>query len=448
MADIRVRSTDGDNADNGSTWTLAKLDLHTATIGALAAAGSGGTCYVSDNHAGSYSVAPLYQGGTIAAPIKIICGDDSADPPTASAVTATETTTASGYTWQGSFYWKGISFITTYGSTVQFNWNGYLGPYTQIFDDCSFEGGGGNAGGHRIGNTTLTANDKGLRLVWNNCDVKLPNTASGAVFLYNADFTWNGGAVLTNTTMPTYLFVPNQGYYHNVRVIGVDLTEMSGKTLVNAGAATSGLMDIQFINCKLPASITLSTAPVTTTQRVALYNSDSGDTGLPTRMEVQTYAGGIYSETTLVRTGGASDGTTTHSWKMVTNANAEFPTIPLISDPIYVWNDTVGSSKTITVEILHDSATALTDQEIWLEVAYSGTSGFPTASFNSIDDPLSSASDTPDSTETWTTTGMSNPNTRKLTYTFTPQEIGYVTVKVNVGKASTTVYVDPKATIS
>jgi hypothetical protein len=61
---------------------------------------------------------------------------------------------------------------------------------------------------------------------------------------------------------------------------------------------------------------------------------------------------------------------------------------------------------------------------------------------------LGTPADIPDSSETWTTTGMTNPNTRKLSVTVTPGKAGPVTAKVYLAKASTTVYVDPLITIS
>jgi hypothetical protein len=139
MANIRVRSTDGSNSDDGSTWALAKLDLHTATTGGLAAAGAGGICYVSDNHVGAYTTGITYTGGTLADPIKIICSDDSADPPTAKLATAVESTNVGATaTFQGSFYWDGIEFTTAFVATVTFTFTGFLGPYKQRFDNCKF----------------------------------------------------------------------------------------------------------------------------------------------------------------------------------------------------------------------------------------------------------------------------------------------------------------------
>jgi hypothetical protein len=134
---------------------------------------------------------------------------------------------------------------------------------------------------------------------------------------------------------------------------------------------------------------------------------------------------------------------------MVTNANAEFPMLTLDMPELHQWNDTTGSAITATVEILHDSATALTDKEVWLEVMYLGTSGYPLGSFaTDTVDVLATAANQASSSATWTTTGMANPNKQALSVTFTPQEKGYIVATVRLAKASKTVYVCPKIDIT
>jgi len=114
-----------------------------------------------------------------------------------------------------------------------------------------------------------------------------------------------------------------------------------------------------------------------------------------------------------------------------------------------VYNSSTGSSLTATVEILTDSETNLQDDEVWLEIDYQGTSGFPkgTRGTDRMTDITSTPADQTDSSETWDTTGMTNPNTQKLVVTFTPQEVGYVHARVMLAKAAT-VYVDPYITLA
>lgn len=151
-------------------------------------------------------------------------------------------------------------------------------------------------------------------------------------------------------------------------------------------------------------------------------------------------------ETTIVRTGGASDGTTPISIKMVSSAaeGIRESVNGLESPPIHGFTDST-TSKTFTIEVVHDSLTALKNNEIWMSLEYpaNNTDGLGAIAFSKCA-PLGTPADIPDSTEGWTTTGMTNPNTRKLLVTVTPGKAGPIAARVYLAKASTTVYVDPK----
>lgn len=220
----------------------------------------------------------------------------------------------------------------------------------------------------------------------------------------------------------------------------------SGKSLVEASAGNFGRY--LFENCKLGSSVSLTTGSNAGQGGVQahLINCDSGDTNY--RYAKHCYQGDITSETTIVKSSGASDGTTSLARKMVSSANSKFFS-PLESDPIVTWNETTGSSITATVEIVNDGST-LTDAEIWLEVEYLGTSGFPLSLFahDRSSDILATAANQTSSSVTWTTTGLGSPVKQKLTVTFTPQEKGVVKARVMLAKASQTVYFDPVVSLA
>ena len=179
-----------------------------------------------------------------------------------------------------------------------------------------------------------------------------------------------------------------------------------------------------------------------------MYNCDSGDTNY--RIWVKEYTAELVQETTIVLTGGTSDGATPLSWKVMTTANCNFVSGRFQSPEIFKWNEVTGSPITATVEILHDSLTALNDDEAWLEIQYLGTSGYPLGSFASDakTDVLATAAAQASSSATWTTTGLTNPNKQKLSVTVTPRDKGYIHAKVCFGKANYTVYVDPLLTVA
>jgi hypothetical protein len=438
-----VRSTDGSDSDNGSTFALANATL----TGAIADAVAGDRIWVSDNHAESTAGSiTLAMPGTIAAPNQVLCGDDAAEPPTSLATTATVSTTGNnGITITGSGYIYGITFTSgsgALGSSAPFNIGG--AGNKQMYDACNFVLGTSSIT-QRI-SVTGDASAASSELIWKNCGVRF-NNASHAITARRGKFQWRGGSALSGGTSPTLILDGGGGsaYQSLCMIEGVDFSNWaSGVNIFGGGVG-------QFVirNCKLPASWSgsLSNAAMLAGSRYSMYNCDSGDTNY--RLWIEDHAGNIKSETTIVRTGGANDGTTAIAWKLATTADAEYPTIRLETDEIARWNETVGSAITVTVEVVTDGVT-LTDAECWLEVQYLGTSGFPLSLFASDAkaDVIASAANQASSSVTWTTTGLSSPVKQKLSVTFTPQEKGAILAKVILAKASTTVYVCPKLDVT
>ncbi len=77
------------------------------------------------------------------------------------------------------------------------------------------------------------------------------------------------------------------------------------------------------------------------------------------------FQGEVSTETTIVRTGGATDGTTAFSRKFATSADAKFYS-PLEGPWVEFRNETLGS-VTVAFEIVSDNVT-YTDAEAWVEV--------------------------------------------------------------------------------
>jgi hypothetical protein len=121
------------------------------------------------------------------------------------------------------------------------------------------------------------------------------------------------------------------------------------------------------------------------------------------------------------------------------------------SKELYKWNETVGSAITATIEILHDSATNLKDDEVWAEFIYMGTSGNPlgVSTTDKKTDYFATGADQDAGTGAgnWTHS-MANPNSQKLSATFTVQEKGYISARVHLAKANKTIYVNPDIVVS
>jgi len=439
MAIIYVRSTDGSDADNGSTWALAKATL--AGAGAIDAAGD--TIYLSQAHAESTSgTISLGLAGTATAPTKIIGANDSAAPPTAVSVLPTITGTGAGGAMglnSGAVHWYGINFI---GGTAASSYTISLGTtLPSRFERCSFTA---------IGNTDAefaVAGGTSTKLLFESCDFKLATTTQ-LVMTVAGRVDIRGGSVLVGSSAITRGF--DFSTLGVLQVEAFDFTNCAAAfDLCKAPASATIPYRARFIDCKLPAS--WSGSPVTGTPNpgamVEMINCSAGSTNYAYWRK--THAGEIKHESVIVRSSGASDGVTPLSWKMTSNANALYPYNGLESQEILLWNDNTGSSKTATVEVVTDNVT-LTDAEAFIELQYLGSSATPLATRinDAKADFAATAASQTSSSVTWTTTGLTTPVKQKLAVTFTPQMKGYLIARIILCKASTTMYVDPLITIT
>lgn len=446
MADIYVRSTDGSDADNGSTWALAKQSL--TGFAAIDAAGDVAYLSQSHNYQPGGSNRTLAFAGTPSNPVKLICVNDSAEPPTTVTTGAIEGVFGNlAIAFTGSFIAYGIEF-GIYAGSAGLNIGFGSDQSVQSLVGCTLKFT--NTATCRI---VLGANaTKGVEVFFKASNLSLYfGHVSQGFQLNDTTASISGGSILSGSSAITEFVKQAQGTI-KFNVSDFDFSNAAtGLNLVYSGIPATG--SITFLNCKLPSSWSgglVAGSPTLPGMRISMYNCDSAATNY--RLWIETYSGAIISETTIVKTGGASDGTTALSWKMTSNANANEHTSPLVSDDMAVWIDSVGTSKTITVDILHDSVTALTDAEVWLEIDYLGSSssslGTPTSDKRTT--VLTSPANQTTSTATWTTTGITNPNKQKLEVTFTPQMKGFVYARVCLAKPGSiyTIYVDYEPTVT
>lgn len=442
MANLYVRSTDGSDADNGSTWALAKATIS----GASAIDAAGDRVYVSQAHAESVASSSNAWAGTNANPVLVLGGDDSAEPPTSLSTAPSITVTGGTFSWTGSVYTYGIDFLFSSGSSIAPAFNG-TSAFCQVFDSCSlWLTGAGGSSSLTFGSASSSAHNQ---TDFRNCTFRVGG-AGQTIAIYR-DSTISGGSWASGGTNPNGTFsIGSSGRPARLLVEGFDFSNLS-TTFNIIQAISEGGCKATIRNSKLPASWAgslVASGQLKLGSRVEMHNCDSTDTNY--RLWVEDYSGSIKSETTIVRSGGASDGTAPFSWKMVSSANVGYPASVLVSPELPArWNTTTGSAITVTIEVITDGVT-LTDAECWLEVQYLGTSGFPVSLFASDAKAtaLATAANQTTSTETWTTTGLGSPTKQKLAVTFTPQEAGYLQGVVKLAKASATIYVCPKMTVS
>jgi hypothetical protein len=425
-------------SNNGSSWANAFTTLTTA----FATEAVGDTLYVAHDHAESTAGAvTLTSNGTGVNLTKVVCVDRGGSVPPVSAdrrTTAQVSTTGSnGITINGRTHFDGIIFNCATGAVGANLTLCNTSGDEQRFDNCSLRLGGTSAGAIRPG----TSSGGGHSAILNNTTMQF--SAVNQTVTGPARLIWYNTPSALLGTIPTILFTPQSNVGGLTRCIGVDFSAAgSGKTI--AGSGSSQCYRYEFYDCKLDASVTKSVAPSSpSSTEVDFIRSTSS--GINYTIYCHRYSGALSEETTIVRTGGASDGTTSIAWKIITTTTCTFST-PFECPLIAVWNDTTGSSVTATVEGIWGGGAVPNDDDIWLEVQYLGDASSSLASF--VNDGkanlLVTAAGQTSSSETW---GGSTTKF-KLAVSFTPQMKGWVYGRIRVGKASTTMYVDPKLTLS
>lgn len=454
MAVFYVRSTDGNNADNGSTWALAKATIN----GALAVASNGDTIYVSQVHSESTASAISLAHGSDTTPTKIICVNDGAQPPTATATTAVVATTgASNISLGGALYVYGITFNCGSGANrADFNVCQTDGGCVMM-ESCNVVHVGTNAANISCSTVAGTA----AKGIWLNTNFKFANT--GSHLILSGEWSINGGNVISGSSSNTAGFLVQGGSTSPSGITLIENFDFSNfSSTTNLATANSTRAGLILRNCKLPGSWsgTLLNGAYSAPGRMEMYNTDSGSTNY--KIWIEDNYGTLRDETTVVRSGGASDGTTALSWKISGGGRNAFPEQVMRTPEIAVYNSTVGSSKTVTVEYLHDTNTAtgqgagtgnaFQDNQLWLEVEYPAASGTPlgakasgrTATF--LTTPADNGTGV--GTSGWVTTGLTTPKSGKLSVTFTPQKIGFLLARVCLAAQNKVVYIDPKVTIT
>jgi len=439
MANRYIRSGAG-GAATGADWANAYL-----TMKAAFDTGAGGDIFwIADDHSESTgsTITLAITGTSAATPAYVYCVDRTGSVPPVAAdlrTTAVFATTAGA-----SLSIGGAPTTYAYFYGIQWNINSQIqmavgGDGWIRFDSCKFQLNNSISSGPiqvgALGTGTLN------RIDWNNCTVEFSNTGQ-KIALQNTVFSWKDTASALLGTIPTFLFLntsaPSIGYIEGVDLSGAG----SGKTLV--GDATICPSRMYFKDCKLNASVTLAVTPSLPGLGEAEFTRcDSGATNY--RTEKYTYYGTQTVETTIVRTGGATDETTSIAWKIITTANSKW-VFPFEAMPIAFFNETAGSPITVTIHGIWGDGAVPNDDEVWIDVEYLGSASDPQGSYatSTKASNLSTGSALPSDSSTWggSTTAF------KMSASFTAQQRGAVYVHVKAAKVSSTFYIDPNPVVT
>ncbi|MDO8683963.1 MAG: hypothetical protein Q7N50_10835 [Armatimonadota bacterium] len=364
-------------------WTAPHARLANALASGWGAAGD--TFYIASIHAETQgSAMTLTSPGTAANPCFIYCVDHLGTVPPVSAdlrATATITTTGANSISittinAGTAYYYGCKFncgtgaVTAALNVQASSVNGFL-----VFEACQFNILNTGTVGCIILGTSASAS----RVKWKNCVVTFSHT-SQSIAPQSVEFLWQNTASAVLGTIPTN-FITTGSYLSRAATIvldGVDLSALgSGKNIFNfaASPAMNYLKD-----CKLGVGVSIHNGvPIGPGYgHVFVTRSDSAATNY--RSEKYSYYGTQTTETTIVRSGGASDGTTPLSQKYVTTANTKWQ-MPFEAMPIAIWNPTTAANVGATLEGVWNSAVLPNNDELWFTLEYLGSSATPLGSF-------------------------------------------------------------------
>lgn len=433
----------GQAAKNGDGGGSAYAAPHARLANAFASGwmASGDTGYVSNNHSETQATAiTLTSPGTAANPCSIICVNDSAVPPTSSATTAAIATTgASNITISGAYaYYYGLNLNAGNSSNAaNVSLSGSAQCKALYLDSCNFTLNNTSSSSAFTFPTAASNGDDYLEV--RNCTFVFGSTSQK---MNNNSYIFGnfiGGSIAASGSVPTTLFPDTtSGRFYYATFRDVDLSAITG-TIIALGNSWGYLT---FTNCKTGSGVTVFSGsfPSIGGLNIRMHNCDNAATNY--KYYFANYLATIIQETTVVRSGGATDGTTPISWKITSTANSKFLD-PFVSEEIAQWNALTGSSKTATIYLTTN--TTLNNNDFWFELEYLGASSslgsLVSTKMAIIGTPAGLTSDS----STW---GGSITNKYKMQVTFTPQMQGPLKVRLYAAKPSVTVYVDPYIYVS
>lgn len=418
-------------------WTAPHATLHAAEANGFS------TIFVSSTHSETWASALTLQLSKYA-----YCTPETAVPPTSTTTGASIATSGNNnLTVNGNGIGIGGAppgwvegFTFTCGSGA----NSPLlvvnpGPYhqAQIWKNCNF------IKGNTVGvASSITVTGDNYYQVLDNCSFKFSSTTTPDLDQISnmINVIWkNSVALLSGSSIPTSLLCQTQ-----IQLIdSVDFSNFTGGAATNLFDVNSMFNSFTLVlqNCTIPSGI-VYVANGWTEANTIIDFVRTGATQLYYSERDHT-CGLLTTDTTAVRSGGASDGTQTISWKIDTNGNACLSQ-PFPSPPIMIWNDTVGSSVNVTIELATGWNPA-NNADVWFELTYlAGIGPLGTTVSTAPASHISASTTLTTSSASWS----GSPGTPyKATLTVTPGAKGYMALVCKMAKPSQTMHLDPVITL-
>lgn len=425
-ANFYADSTIGTSGNNGTSFATPK-----DTIGnAIALSATGDNIWVGSTSAEDIAAVITWTlPGTALLPTRIMSVPNTTSPPAAgSATPGAKVISNSNIFIIGSGYIYGLTIQPGKGNAVSAGLTAGTGANGQlIFDNCVFWPLTTGTGLMKtiLGDENRTDSER--TECWNST-FRIPGVNHRIKF--GASTRIVGGGFVSGGAIPVNLFETGLRGQDEIEVVGLDMSANIGSAfnLIIQPSGGNGVKP-KFRNCKFPTSWSgeiWSAVPTSPCIDAEISDSLIGTTKL--RYYRSGYEGKVRDNTTIVRTGGATDDGVAFSMQMVGNANLSYPVMPLRGRPCSFYVDSAGSPITVNLEVVHDSqgsgsGAALTNAEMAAFVF--GPQGVTT---NAKANFLAAPADHAASSATWTTTGMTTPVKQFLAVTFTPPRKGIYTL--------------------
>jgi hypothetical protein len=422
---------DGGDDSDGLTWAKA---YNSITNAAVLAAAAGSTIYVGSDHQETTGAANLFisfSAGTIVNPIKVISADrTSGEPPS----TFEDMHTGGGY-------------LQTTGGTYDLIFEGNVLVYGVKLD---------------AGDTTILG-DHGEKLVFDDCYIKSfrdirPEGYESMTEFLNCSFDLSSSAEIYPSDSDLKILIKNCifvssaitsifyfGSLASLECI-IEDTDLSTEATF-CDTVDNNNLQIILRRCKLASSFVKPTGydhPHTFFLMESCIEGTDTDPIIGMQYYVDMF-GTIEVETTEYRTGGASDGTTSYSWKLISDSTncREFFNY-LKTPPMFRWVE--AGSQEIRVYVAGE--TQLQNDEFYIEVS-SPNESIPASSLGNFQTNLPTdilatpANLSSEGSDKW----QSTPTYYQYaSVSINPTEAGPVEVRACLAKNGTAVtcYIDPK----
>jgi hypothetical protein len=372
---IWIEVTGNETWQAAGAWAAPHARLVNACVTAWQAGGD--TVYVAANHAETQAASMSFSISQVGLVTQssIVCVDNSGAghvPPQAGDIRTSATVTTTGnnaISFSGTnFYCYGITFQAASGGS-----SGYgitLGTSSggsralQRFEACVFKLMSSSNGAI----LSMGQNYGGL-VEWINCN--LVCSAAQNLTLGNCTFIWRGGS-MTTVGNSASLILPGAWV---VWIEGVDFSAVT-PTRIFAGISSGGLVTV--VNCLFASGQTLYAGA--NSEPRSILDVISSDSAAGTwRQERCMVEAVLTNSTSIVRTAGASDGTTAISWQIVSSTSAHWQQA-FESFALAEWNAVTGSNVTVTLLAIANVAALPNNDDIWPEVHYFGNAASPIGS--------------------------------------------------------------------